>query len=141
VIQTKTIKAGKKEYENPISVLWNGNLYHVACWKGGGTFIGGIGIFDHNYNIIEHLKTPRYTTGIVAITTHDLQNIDSFLVICIKQQSTSRSSTLLILDNDFQIVYKEYMGEVDWVGKGDFKSTFYLHEARKPGVYAYKIFQ
>ena len=139
VIRTKSFKAGNKEYENPIHVEWQGNHYNIACSKSGSTFHGGIGIFDSNDHLIMHLETPRYTTGIVALQLTGQISFRSFLAICVKQQSTSKSSTLFILDENFVVVYKEYLGEVDWAGKGYEASVMYLHISDETRVYQYIV--
>jgi hypothetical protein len=138
-LYARTICAKNHKYKNPIQVDWQSNIYEIACSVVGGAFHGGVGLFDSNENLILHLETPRYATGIVAFQLTGQVSFCSYLAICVKHQTTSRSATLFVLDENFVIIYKEYPGDVDWAGKGYEASVMYLHISNIPGVYKYSI--
>ena len=58
-------------------------------------------------NTVAEFAPPRYIMGIAAFQ-HRMKGKD-FLVVYIEQQATSHSSTLLIFDENFQIVYQDHL--------------------------------
>jgi hypothetical protein len=105
-----------KEYVNPYYFTWDDHQYIIACWLGGSQWSGGVGLFDADKNLLSFIKTPRYCTGAIAMPV-TINKKDDLLAIFILQQTTSRSSTLLLLDHEWNITYKEYLGKGKWFGK------------------------
>lgn len=66
--------------------------------------------------IVTKLGTPRYVTDAVAVELTD-QGQGPFLAVLIRQQATSHSSTLYILDTFFRPIYKEHLLGAIWISK------------------------
>lgn len=99
------------KYYNFKHVYYKNMLFNIAIpidyW---------IAILDADKNIVRKLKTPRYTRDAVAVElNHPKQR--PLLAILIDQQSTSRSSTLYVLNSDFIPIYKEHLLQANWISK------------------------
>lgn len=105
-----------KQFVNQYSFVWNRHKYFVACLLGGDQWSGGVGIFDFEGMLLKFIETPRYCTGAIAMPV-TIVDQDDMLAIFILQQTTSRSSTLFILDSKWDIAYKEYLSKGKWFGK------------------------
>ena len=66
-----------------------------------------INIYDANSKVIKSLHTPRYAREIRACRIFLASQ--EYLVIFIDQQSTSHSSTIFVLDQNFEIQYQEHL--------------------------------
>lgn len=75
-----------------------------------------VSIIDKNNKVLKKLGTPRYTRNAAAI---ELTGKDgkSFIAIYIDQQSSSHSSTLFILSDELDLVYKEHLLGAKWMAK------------------------
>jgi len=113
-------------YFVPVQFAWRNKEYKIACDTEGGSRRGAYAILDLKNNVVVHVKTPRYTTGAVVLPIKSKDN-KSHLVVLIKHQTTSRSSSLFIFDENFGMVYKEYLGEVPWIAADDnSQNIFYI---------------
>lgn len=75
-----------------------------------------ISILDSKGKVIKKLDTPRYSTNAKAIELVGKQN-GKYLAIYISQQTTSHSSTLFILNDKFDVMYKEHLLGALWMAK------------------------
>jgi hypothetical protein len=78
-----------------------------------------ISITDQDGKLIKKLKTPRYTRDAVAIELkHDKSA--PLLAILVDQQSTSHSSTLFVLNSNFDVIYIEHLLGAIWISKSKY---------------------
>ncbi|NWF37226.1 hypothetical protein [Mariprofundus sp. KV] len=75
-----------------------------------------VSIIDANENIIKKLETPRYTRNAAAVELVG-ENAKKYLAVYIDQQSTSHSSTLYILSETWDVLYKEHLLGAKWMSK------------------------
>lgn len=75
-----------------------------------------VSIITSEGEIVTKLETPRYVTDAVAVELTD-QGQGPFLAVLIRQQATSHSSTLYILDTFFRPIYKEHLLGAIWISK------------------------
>jgi hypothetical protein len=73
-----------------------------------------ISIIDSKGEVIKKLETPRYTTNAAAFELIDSSET-RYLAVFIEQQATSHSSTLYILNDHMEIVYKEHLLGALWM--------------------------
>jgi hypothetical protein len=75
-----------------------------------------VSIFDSEEKFIKKLNTPRYSTKATALELTGKEN-RKYLAVFINQQATSHSSTLYILNDKFDVVYKEHLLGALWMAK------------------------
>lgn len=109
IIRLNTGKYFRKDYYYFSLVTFKENEYII-----GSPGDKGLAIFNFKGELITYLKTPRYTTYGVGLELKG-ENEKSFLAIFAAQQATSHSATLFILNNDWEVVYKEYLLGGEWM--------------------------
>lgn len=125
VVNSKFTGNNLVKYELPVKFIWRNNEYKIACGSKGGPHFGSFAILNIKNEVMVHVETPRYTTGTVVLPVRN--DYGDYLVALIKHQTTSRSSSLFIIDEGFKIVYKEFLGEIEWISSDEKDSTvFYL---------------
>lgn len=72
-----------------------------------------VSIFDSKNTLVAKLRVPRYSTDAHAFEV--AADGRSMLVVYVDQQATSHSSTLFILNDKFDIVYKEHLLSGHWI--------------------------
>lgn len=72
-----------------------------------------VSIFDSKNTLVAKLRVPRYSTDAHAFEV--VVNGRSMLVVYVDQQATSHSSTLFILNDRFDVVYKEHLLGGHWI--------------------------
>lgn len=75
-----------------------------------------VSIIDPEGKVVKKMITPRYATNAAAVELFGNKN-GRFLAIYIAQQATSHSSTLYILNEKFEIAYKEHLLGALWMAK------------------------
>lgn len=75
-----------------------------------------VSIIDSSNRIVIKLDTLRYTRNAAAIELVG-KNGQKLLAIYIDQQATSHSSTLYILSEKWDILYKEHLLGAEWMAK------------------------
>jgi hypothetical protein len=75
-----------------------------------------VAIVDSNNKIIMRIEIPRYPTNAGALELID-QNNKSFLAVYVDQQASSHSSTLFILNDSMEILYKEHLLGALWMAR------------------------
>lgn len=111
VIRLDTGKYFRKDYYYFSLVTFKENEYII-----GSPIDKGLGIFDLSGELIAYLDTPRYTTYGVGLELKG-ENEKPLLAIFAEQQATSNSSTLFILNDNWEVVYKEYLPGGEWIAK------------------------
>lgn len=111
IISLNIGKYFRKNYYYFSLVTFNENEYII-----GSPLDKRLTIFNFKGELITYLKTPRYTTYGVGLELKG-ENEKSMLAIFAEQQATSNSSTLFILNNNWEVVYKEYLLGGEWVAK------------------------
>lgn len=67
-----------------------------------------------NGSYVKRFSLPRYPTRHIAQEIENPKG-DKFLMLWVDQQATSHSSTLFIIDSNWQIKYKEYLLGALWL--------------------------
>jgi hypothetical protein len=116
LIRLNTGKYFRKDYYYFSLVTYKENEYII-----GSPLDKGLAIFNFNGELITYLKTPRYTTYGVGLELKG-ENKKSLLAIFAEQQATSHSSTLFILNNNWEVVYKEYLPGGEWIAIAEYPS-------------------
>ena len=75
-----------------------------------------VSIIDTDGKYIKVLETPRYTNNARAVELIG-KNGQRVLAIYIEQQATSHSSTLYLLSEEWDILYKEHLLGAKWIAK------------------------
>ncbi len=107
-IPENRFRSGLKKYRYPREFQFGDEHYVIACGSDDS-----VGIFDDDMRLIRRLEVPRYARNAYAfeIILEDKRQ----LVICVSQQTTSNSSTLFVLDHEFNIVYQEHLLRAQWI--------------------------
>lgn len=72
-----------------------------------------VSIMDSTNRIVRKLELPRYSTDVHAFEIVFAGH--RYLVVGVSQHFTSNTSTLFILDDEFDIVYKEHLLAAHWI--------------------------
>nr|WDE41605.1 hypothetical protein [uncultured bacterium] len=75
-----------------------------------------VSIVDSNNKFIKKIEIPRYPINAGALELID-QNNKSYLAVYVDQQPTSHSSTLFILNDNMEVLYKEHLLGALWMAR------------------------
>lgn len=120
-VTNSEFKVDSHKYHLPTTFLWKEKVYVIACGDGGS-----FGIFDSENNLMTRIETSRYTTGMVVFPMKDSEGNEK-LVVFMKYQTTARSSSLFIFDEEFKVVYQENLEDGHWIARNDEDNIFYLN--------------
>ena len=75
-----------------------------------------VNIINSQEKVMKRLDTPRYPTKVSALELIGIMN-KTYLAVYIQQQTSSHSSTLYILNKNFDVVYKEHLLGALWMAR------------------------
>lgn len=111
IIKLITGKYFRKDYYDFSLFTFKGVEYVI-----GTSSYKGVAIFNFQGELIKYLETPRYARHGVGLELKR-EYEKSLLAIYVDQQATSHSSTLFILNNNWDVVYKECLLGGKWMAK------------------------
>jgi hypothetical protein len=72
-----------------------------------------VSIFGSGDELLKKLEIPRYSTDAHAFEV--VADGTKMLVVYVSQQTTSSSSTLFVLNEEFDVIYKEHLFAAQWI--------------------------
>lgn len=108
--KSKDFKADNMSFAGHRVFTFDGNNYKVADRSG---WKDQIAIISDSDEVVKKISLSRYILDIIPLEVELREEL--FLVLFVRQQATSDSSTLLVLDKDLEIVYREQLPRGRWI--------------------------
>lgn len=111
IVKLITHRGSSQKFYHLSAFSWQENLY-IAATSGGR----GIGIFNFDGQMLQYLTTLENPVSIAGLAMKG-KNEQPFFVIFANHLSTTRSSILFVLSEQWDVLYKEVLETGKWIGK------------------------
>ena len=124
-MKKEEIKLSNSEFERKILLQFDLNIqaprffdftFKNMTYRLEFSYKNFVTLIDSNDKLVKRIEIPRYPINAGALELID-QNNKSYLAVYVAQQATSHSSTLFILNESMEVVYKEHLLGAQWMAK------------------------